>query len=146
MYEKINYSDPEVSSIDIVSLLKKGSNAKYTVDHSPKQQLKDREDNDKEGFLLCKVCNYPITGKNDRININDKYEYVFTNPHGYIFHIGCFDVAPGCIIYGEENSYFSWFIGYTWQIALCGRCGTLIGWFFRSKDRQFFGIILDKIS
>jgi hypothetical protein len=141
------YSDAHNrSSSELVCLLQKSRIEKDTItDISPENQLRDTEDNDKEKSLLCKSCQYPIAKKNDRIKINEKNEYVFTNPHGYIFHIGCFSRAPGCIIYGEETTYFSWFSGYSWQIALCGRCTTLLGWFFHSKNTQFFGLILNKI-
>ena len=127
-------------------LLQKGSIKKNAVaDISYKKQLKNTEDNNKRNFLVCKSCRYPITRKNDRIEVNEKNEHVFTNPHGYIFHIGCFAKAPGCIIYGEETAHFTWFSGYSWRVALCGHCTTLLGWFFRSKNAQFFGLILEKI-
>jgi hypothetical protein len=147
MYDTINISTYYASSLELFNLLQKSKINKNTiVDISQKNQLKDKEDNDKESFLSCRACGYPITRRKDRISINEKNEYVFTNPHGYIFHIGCFARAPGCIISGEETTYFSWFNGYSWQIALCGQCTALLGWFFSSKNTQFFGIILDKIN
>ena len=129
-----------------VSLLQKGTKVGTGVKAAKKEKARNDEDFEDENFFLCNTCKYPIAKKSDRIKINDKNDHFFANPHGYIFHIGCFIQANGCIIYGEETSYFSWFGGYTWRIALCGRCGSLMGWFFHSKDSQFFGIILDNIN
>ena len=115
---------------------------------APVQQIdtEDTDDAHKKEFLRCTECHYPITRHSDRIAINEQHQHVFTNPHGHIFQIGCFAQAPGCLIIGPETSYFSWFPGYVWQIALCGQCGTLLGWAFRSQESQFFGLILDKLK
>jgi uncharacterized C2H2 Zn-finger protein len=131
---------------DGLQLLQRG---KYTHDAAaPVQKVKtqDTDDADNKEFLRCTECQYPITRKSDRIEINEKHQHVFANPHGYIFQIGCFAQAPGCVIAGEETSFFSWFSGYTWRIALCGQCLTLLGWAFHSTESQFFGLILEKLT
>ncbi len=125
--------------------LQRGKHTGDAVDHFQKIDSKGTDDTDKKKFLLCTNCHYPITRKIDRIEVNEKQQHVFANPHGYIFQIGCFAQASGCVIAGEETSYFSWFPGYTWRVALCGQCLTLLGWAFRSNDSQFFGLILDKL-
>lgn len=120
---------------------------KYTnIEYDQQVDTQDRDDAEKREFLRCTECHYAITRKSDRIQINEHHQHVFANPHGYIFHIGCFAQAPGCVIASEETSYFSWFPGYAWQIALCGQCLTLLGWAFRSSESQFFGLILDKLK
>ena len=112
---------------------------------TPVVAAQDADDAAKKEFLRCAACLAPIARPSDRIAVNEQHQHVFTNPHGYIFCIGCFAQAPGCLAIGEETSYFSWFPGYAWQIALCGQCLTLLGWAFRSADSQFFGLILDKL-
>jgi uncharacterized C2H2 Zn-finger protein len=120
---------------------------KYTkIDYDQQVDTQDTDDAEKRKFLRCTECHYVITRKSDRIQINEQHQHVFANPHGYVFHIGCFAQAPGCVIASEETSYFSWFPGYAWQIALCGQCLTLLGWAFRSSESQFFGLILDKLK
>ncbi len=116
------------------------------VDQVQQVETRDTDDADKKEFLRCKQCQYPITRTGDRIKINEKHQHVFANPHGFIYQIGCFAQAPGCIIIGEATNYFSWFPGYAWRIALCGQCWTLLGWAFRSQESQFFGLILDKLT
>lgn len=125
--------------------LKRGKDSKVDVQYRQKTKTRDIDDSDKKDFLLCASCHYPITRISERIEINEQHQHVFANPHGYVFHIGCFARAPGCMISGEETRYFSWFPGYTWRFALCRQCLTLLGWAFRSKESQFLGLILDKL-
>ncbi len=132
-------------SPDGLYCLQPGKHSNASVDRVQQVDTQDTDDSEEKKFLRCTECQYPITRKSDRIEINEQHQHVFANPHGYIFQIGCFAQAPGCIIAGEETSYFSWFPGYTWQIALCGQCWTLLGWAFRSHESQFFGLILDKL-
>jgi len=125
--------------------LKEGTQAYQPVDQTEQATGLDDETRKRE-FLCCAACHYPITRKTDRIAINEKHQHVFANPHGYIYQIGCFAQASGCVMVGQETSHFSWFPGYTWQIALCGQCFTLLGWLFRSQESLFFGLILDKLT
>jgi hypothetical protein len=111
------------------------------------QQVKPKidDDSDEKRALCCAECRHPITRQRDRTEKNGQHHHVFANPHGYMYQIGCFAQAPGCLTTGGETSYFSWFPGYTWQIAICGNCLTLLGWAFRGTDNQFFGLIVDKL-
>ena len=126
--------------------LKSGKRAGRAVEQAQQATPKETDNFGKKGFLRCAVCHYPITRRIDRIEVNEKHRHVFANPHGYIYQIGCFAQAQGCVIIGEETSHFSWFPGYSWQISLCGQCLTLLGWAFRSSESLFFGLILDKLT
>ncbi len=126
--------------------LKTGKRTSRAVDQAQQESPQDTADSHKKEFLRCADCQYPITRKVDRIAVNEKHQHVFANPHGYIFQIGCFAQAPGCVAVGQESSQFSWFPGSTWRIALCGQCLTLLGWAFRSNESLFFGLILDKLT
>ena len=137
---------PERTFAERLHCLKPGKRTYHAVDQAQQAAPQDTEDANKREFLRCADCQYPITRKTDRIEINEKHQHVFANPHGYIYQIGCFIQAPGCVIIGEETSHFSWFPGYTWRIALCGQCLTLLGWTFRSTESLFFGLILDKLT
>jgi hypothetical protein len=115
------------------------------TDREPQATVQDRADVPKKDGLHCALCRYPITHTSERIVKNEKHQHVFANPHGYIYQIGCFGQAPGCVVVGQETSHFSWFPGYTWRVALCGRCFSLLGWAFRSPEGLFFGLVLDKL-
>ena len=109
------------------------------VDEEAKTKPQEKE------VIVCAACFQTITEPSKQIIVNRSFRHVFANPHGYIYQIGCFVRAQGCLVVGEETSFFSWFPGYTWQIALCRQCLTLLGWAFRSQESYFFGLILDKL-
>jgi len=106
----------------------------------------DQADRSPKGpFLLCVYCNHQIAGRGDRMKVEGTHRHTFTNPHGIVFRIGCFSSAPGCLATGEESEQFAWFSGYSWQIALCGRCKIHLGWRFRSPGHAFHGLVLDRL-
>lgn len=74
--------------------------------------------------------------------MNGSHEHTFVNPGGFVHHIGCFAAAPGCAYLGSTESAFSWFPGWTWQIAACARCRAHVGWIYRNAGAQFHGLIL----
>ena len=95
--------------------------------------------------LLCAQCEYPITSDRERIQIRDRHEHTCTNPHGFAYRIGCFRKAWGCLGLGAPESYWSWFPGYSWQLALCRSCHGHLGWMFRAAADRFYGLILDRL-
>ena len=92
--------------------------------------------------LRCAVCGHRITERAYRSEMAGAHEHVFVNPAGFTFRIGCFVAAPGCKYVGETSEAFSWFPGWSWQIAICGSCRTHVGWIFRLGGDQFHGLIL----
>ncbi|MDY0094355.1 MAG: cereblon family protein [Candidatus Vecturithrix sp.] len=125
--------------------LKPGQFTHNKPEQSQRAATKHSSEPERRRFLYCTACHAPITRQTDRISINEQHEHVFANPHGYIYHIGCFAQAPGCVRAGEVADFFSWFPGYAWQIALCGRCLAFLGWAFHSSQSQFWGLILEKL-
>ena len=96
-------------------------------------------------ILVCRRCRAPVTDQGAAIEVSDSHEHYFVNPHGYDFRIGCFALAPGCIGHGPATGEFTWFPGYTWQMASCRGCTQHLGWRFRSPRQNFFGLILDRL-
>lgn len=92
--------------------------------------------------LRCAVCDHRITERAYRREMAGAHDHTFVNPAGYTFHIGCFVAAPGCAHLGAPSEAFSWFPGWSWQIAVCSRCRTHVGWIFRLGGEQFHGLIL----
>jgi hypothetical protein len=95
--------------------------------------------------LLCARCGHPITASGWARDVDGHHEHSFFNPHGYLFRIGCFRQAPGCVPRGEEHAAYSWFDGFTWQIAHCLGCDTHLGWGFRGAEDRFHGLVLDRL-
>lgn len=97
-------------------------------------------------LILCRNCHYPITRALERIEVASSHSHTFANPNGYLFEIGCFRHADGCVTTGVQTDEFTWFRGYTWQIGICGKCLNHLGWLFRSTGDYFYGLILDRLT
>ena len=93
--------------------------------------------------LVCAACGLEITDEDQRIEMAGAHEHTFVNPGGFVHHIGCFAAAPGCVHLGTPpgESAFSWFPGWTWQVAACAQCGAHLGWIYRNAGEQFHGLI-----
>ena len=98
-----------------------------------------------DSALRCAVCEHRITASEYRVERSGAFEHTFVNTGGFVHHIGCFAAAPGCIHIGDTQQAFTWFPGWTWQVALCARCHTHLGWIFRCAGDQFHGLILTAI-
>jgi hypothetical protein len=94
--------------------------------------------------LRCVECRHAITSVDARIEKGGSHRNVFCNPHGVVFEVGCFAVAPGCVLVGGVSTEFSWFPGHAWRVAVCGRCHLHLGWRFQNTEGTgaFFGLIL----
>lgn len=95
--------------------------------------------------LLCAGCRHPVTTERERMQVRDRHEHTCANPHGFVYRIGCFRQAPGCVAVGAPDHDFSWFPGYAWQVALCRRCQVHLGWRFRAGGDGFHGLVLDRL-
>ncbi len=92
--------------------------------------------------LVCAACGHRISHEDYRIEMGGAHEHTFVNPHGIVHHIGCFALAPGCAYHGATETAFSWFPGWSWQVADCASCRAHVGWIYRNAGEQFHGLIL----
>lgn len=107
----------------------------------------EEEDRDDESpGIFCRVCAHRITSDNDRIAINGSHTHTFFNPAGLVFELGCFRRAPGCLVGSEASDQFTWFAGYFWRPAFCGRCAAHLGWRFENGEQTFFSLILANLQ
>jgi hypothetical protein len=95
--------------------------------------------------LLCGGCGNRITSQAAGVDIAGSHQHTFANPHGLVFRIACFSTAPGCSTIGGEQVDFTWFAGYAWAVAQCGRCGMHLGWRFKSGVHVFYGLVGDRL-
>ncbi|THB81492.1 MAG: hypothetical protein D3926_01770 [Desulfobacteraceae bacterium] len=105
----------------------------------------DTEAREEEG-VFCRVCSLLITHPEHKIAIQGEFSRVFANPHGIVFDIGYYSLAPGCVKLSPPSDEFTWFPGYEWTIVGCRQCSTHLGWFFSSRDDGFWGLILDRLA
>jgi hypothetical protein len=102
---------------------------------------------DHEAAIRCRACDFVVTTGRQRISVQGAPEHRFMNPGGFLFHIGCFAEALGCVIVGPASPEYPWFPGMLWRLALCGGCQVHLGWHFRGDEGAgFFGLILDRIK
>jgi hypothetical protein len=95
--------------------------------------------------ILCRSCRQLITARQHETTVNGQHQHTFFNPAGIVFEISCYRQADGCVVRGQPTDEFTWFAGYDWQYSLCATCGMHMGWFFRSRDSFFFGLISSKL-
>lgn len=102
---------------------------------------------DGQQWLLCGICAARITHQDQTVSINDRHQHVFFNPDGIVFEIRCFQTAHGTVLHDQPSTEFTWFPGYSWQIALCGTCKTHLGWRFAKEPvaHTFFGLIASRL-
>ncbi|MBW1698382.1 MAG: hypothetical protein JRH18_16335 [Deltaproteobacteria bacterium] len=117
---------------------KSGTGSKTSV--SKKKKIED------EKFIRCSQCLQPITRPSERITVNGSHAHTFANPSGILYEIGCFRSVMGCGYMGPATDEFTWFKGYRWKIAYCGRCLTHLGWLFLSSSESFSGLILERLT
>jgi hypothetical protein len=108
-------------------------------------ERRERPDDESGRVLACARCLHTVTTTGARIEISGHHAHTFANPHGFVFHIGCFALAPGCAAVGEPTTEFTWFPGFAWQIATCRGCREHLGWLFRSAEGRFHGLIMDRL-
>jgi len=98
------------------------------------------------GGIYCRHCLKLISRQDQGIEVQGAHRHTFANPHGMIFEIGCFLSAEGCLTSGPSTRDFSWFKGFSWQVAVCRGCLLQVGWLFSSAGAEaFYALILDRL-
>jgi len=108
--------------------------------------LYEQQESREEEIYRCAACGHEITTAGERITVQEAHEHTFVNPGGYVYRIGCFRRAWGCLQAGESTDAFSWFKGCPWRYAVCGECFAHLGWSYEAAGGLFFGLILDRLS
>jgi hypothetical protein len=98
-----------------------------------------------EPAILCRACRHGIARPSDRIACAGAHEHIFRNPSAIDYRVGCFREASGVCGWGETSTVWSWFPGYAWRVAICGRCANHLGWSFTKETDRFWTLILDRV-
>ena len=110
----------------------------------PEVESASRRADEDARAIRCRACGKAITTSAERTSVAGAHEHTRFNPGGFVFRFGCFRSAPGCAVAGEATSEATWFSGYRWSYALCGGCGTHLGWRF-DGEAAFFGLVLERL-
>ena len=110
--------------------------------------LEDEADTVEEfdDLVCCKVCSAVLTRRRFAMTVNGSHAHQCVNPHGFEFHLGCYQEALGCAISGERTHADSWFPGFQWRYATCAECQQHVGWYFDRSGEHFYGLIFDRIQ
>lgn len=128
-----------------LGLLKRGPfEPERESDEQPEQE--GDVDEKPEKAILCGKCNHTVTSERQRIEVDGAHRHRFMNPHGFLFDIGCFGEASGCLVIGEPSTEFSWFPGFAWRYAVCSACHEHLGWTFEGPgETRFHGLVLNRL-
>lgn len=130
-----------------IEAFQKGEKRPGTFKGLPERQNETAEGDGDGRWYRCRHCGSRVARAGDRINVNGRFSHVFNNPSGYIFEIGCFAAAEGCVNEGQPTLEFTWFAGFSWRFALCASCRSHLGWFYQSmKGASFYGLILANLT
>jgi hypothetical protein len=111
----------------------------------------------RDAALVCRACGHAVTHPRHRIEVQGHHQHRFMNPGGFVYEIGCFTDAVGCVNVGPPSLEYPWFAGHVWRCAHCAGCGMQLGWHFRAfagagagpaaggQGSGFFGLILDRL-
>jgi hypothetical protein len=108
-------------------------------------QHEDEADARAEREIVCAACRSGITRHTARVAVNGAHVHIFKNPSAIDYTIGCFTDAHGCAGGGDPSTVWTWFPGFAWRVAVCGACGTHVGWSFEGSASRFWGLILDRL-
>lgn len=100
-----------------------------------------------ESTLRCIKCKINVTADRYRIAVNGNHYHRFFNPHGLVFHIGCFSQTIHCTADSQPSAAFSWFPGFHWQVVSCCVCRYHLGWYFRNNaTMDFWALIINRLA
>ena len=112
---------------------------------SPRDESVTKQD---ERWLHCKNCGAPIAPL-AAVLPEGEMPLVFANPHGMVFELLLLSRAQSLQLMGYATEEFTWFPGYAWRVALCGGCGTHLGWRFEAiqggSPPVFFGLLRSEL-
>ncbi len=95
--------------------------------------------------VVCAACGHRLTTRESAIAVDGRHDHRCVNPSGIAYDIKCFGEVPGASAVGEPDTWFSWFRGTAWQIALCGGCHVHVGWRFSGRRSPFFALIDERV-
>jgi hypothetical protein len=91
--------------------------------------------------ILCQQCRTVITTATAAIELAGQHAHRLTNPADVTFEVVLYREA-NCVAQGPPTWEHSWFTGFAWQLALCGRCAMHLGWLYtKPESLGFYGLI-----
>ena len=108
-------------------------------DDAPLRDPVDELEGEATDVIVCRRCTLDLAFASDRFPGG---RTLHVNPAGYLHEIITVHEARHLVVTGQPTAEATWFVGYTWDIAVCAGCGAHVGWLFegaRSPPR-FYGL------
>jgi cereblon len=87
--------------------------------------------------LSCRRCSLQLGDQSEIFSLSrEGPQGAFVNPGGHVHETLTVYRAKNLRLTGTPSTEYSWFPGYAWTIAECGRCYNHIGWKFTATNRQ----------
>lgn len=101
--------------------------------------------------IFCHRCSQFFAVLDDIIVVSETDSGVFVNAGGHLHDILLLKAVQNGEFDDTAHAEFSWFPGYAWSIAYCGRCDEHIGWRFISlredvRPNHFWALSQSQIS
>jgi hypothetical protein len=112
---------------------------------APEVDLDEAPPRDAERAVRCAACAATITDAAAATERGGGHRHRLVNPAGIAFDVRCFAHARGAAGAGTPTTEHSWFPPAAWHLALCGGCGTHLGWWFTAPGDRFAGLIAERI-
>eukprot|EP00899_Mesostigma_viride_P010433 jgi/Mesvir1/19391/Mv10426-RA.1 len=81
--------------------------------------------------LRCRTCRARVADAKDVFSLSmDGPVAAYVNTNGFVHEAVTVRHVSGLQLEGDPQTEHSWFPGYAWTIAYCGRCGEHMGWRF----------------
>jgi cereblon len=96
--------------------------------------------------FTCRRCNLQLADQSEIFSLSrEGPQGAFVNPGGHVHETLTVYRAKNLLLSGTPSTEYSWFPGYAWTIAECGRCFSHIGWKFTAASQQlvppkFYGL------
>lgn len=92
-------------------------------------ETRTRDVPEEAGAIRCRECALHLANPGDVFSRTPAGSVgIYVNPALYLHEVLTVTRAQGLVLEGEPTAAHSWFGGYAWTIAMCGRCGFHIGW------------------
>ena len=113
-------------------------------------RLVSEEEEAPEHAVVCRRCGQPISSSRHRFSFRASSSIqVFPNPQGMMMKICTFRAAHDLALRSVPTDAFTWFEGYAWTVAVCGRCEEHLGWRYDavggSVPARFYGFLVDRV-
>lgn len=98
----------------------------------------------------CCICGQVISYSDQLLHIAGRSRHLFVNPAKLECDFYTLSSCPGALGLEDATEAHTWFPGYRWRLAICGRCGAHLGWHYEAvsgdmRPLEFWGILVASI-